>query len=85
MENLKTTKCECGYIVGLNDMKPGFLDPKKLGVEMDGFYGGMVTNFVLAKCNCGKEYVLYLRPANNTFDIIDMAKFTHNPKKKGAS
>ncbi|MFT9498254.1 hypothetical protein [Anaerosolibacter sp.] len=68
--NLRTTKCECGYVFTDKDVKPPLMDVSMLKNQKN-FYGGTVKKLCKAKCQCGKEYLLYLIPGK-TFTIKDM-------------
>ena len=55
-------------------MKPPFINPKTLGVDLQGFYGNRVKKFMSAVCECGKTYIALLALANNGYKIIDLAE-----------
>lgn len=79
MVNLRTNKCKCGRQMTFNDITSGLIDSKTV-VKEKGFYGNNVKYFADAKCTCGEEFILYLKPASKSYTVIDMAK---KEKKKG--
>lgn len=64
-----TVKCDCGYEFTLKDMQ----ELEK--INQPGFYGNVVNHYSHAKCkNCGKEVLLFLKQAGQTWKIIDTAE-----------
>lgn len=71
MEHLATTKCECGHQFTAKDIKPPLLkvnDPK--------LYGGNVKRQSKAECECGKTYLLWLKPEHNTYTVKTISLIT---------
>lgn len=61
--------CDCGYEFTLKDMQ----ELEK--INQPGFYGNVVNHYSHAKCkNCGKEVLLFLKQAGQTWKIIDTAE-----------
>jgi len=44
-----------------------------LGTNDVNLYGGNVKKFAKARCECGKKYLLWLKPEYNTFRVITMS------------
>ena len=64
-----TVKCDCGYEFVLKDMV------ELLKINQPGFYGNIVNHYSHAKCKkCGKEVLLFLKQAGQTWKIIDIAE-----------
>lgn len=64
-----TVKCDCGYEFVLKDIQ----ELEK--INQPGFYGNVVNHYSHAKCkNCGKEVLLFLKQAGQTWKIIDTAE-----------
>ena len=64
-----TVKCDCGYEFVLKDIQ----ELEK--INQPGFYGNVVNHYSHAKCkNCGKEDLLFLKQAGQTWKIIDTAE-----------
>ena len=64
-----TVKCDCGYEFTLKDMV------ELLKINQPGFYGNVVNHYSHAKCKkCGKEVLLFLKQAGQTWKIIDTAE-----------
>jgi hypothetical protein len=74
MKVLNRTTCECGEKINGSNMKPPLFTPAQLGLGLD-FYGGRAKRIIKAVCKCGKEYYAMLKPANNGFDVIDLANY----------
>lgn len=71
---LLTTKCiDCGKELDGSDMRPPFITPEGLGITLKNFYGNRVKRFIIAECNCGKQYIALLAPHHNGYKIIDLA------------
>ena len=86
MPNLHTTKCiKCNYQMKFNDAISRLIDAKSV-VKEKGFYGNNVKYFCEAKCPCGEEYILYLKPASRGYSVIDIAtkEKTTSARKKEA-
>lgn len=70
-ENIKirnSTKCDCGRQFVITDIE------KLQKIEDKHFYSGVVKNYSKAHCpNCGKEVILLLRQAGQTYDVINVA------------
>lgn len=63
------TVCDCGYEFTLKDM----IELER--INQPGFYGNVVNHYSHAKCkNCGKEVLLFLKQAGQTWKIIDTAE-----------
>lgn len=63
------TNCDCGYEFVLKDIQ----ELEK--INQPGFYGNVVNHYSHAKCkNCGKEVLLFLKQAGQTWEIIDTAE-----------
>ena len=74
LRNLKTTKCfKCGKEINGSNLKPPFLDPCTLEINLTNFYGNRVKKFMRAVCGCEQEYIAYLAPVNNGYKILDIA------------
>lgn len=62
------TVCDCGYEFNLQDME------KLTKINQPGFYGNIVKHYSPAKCkHCGKNVILLLKQAGQTYKIIDIA------------
>jgi hypothetical protein len=46
------------------------------------FYGGRVEGITESKCNCGREYYLFLKKGINCYEVFDMALKTDLEKPK---
>lgn len=63
------TICDCDYEFTLKDIQ----ELEK--INQPGFYGNVVNHYSHAKCrNCGKEVLLFLKQAGQTWKIIDTAE-----------
>ena len=63
------TICDCGYEFTLKDII------ELENINQPGFYGNVVNHYSHAKCkNCGKEVLLFLKQAGQTWKIIDTAE-----------
>lgn len=63
-----STKCDCGYDFTVKDMK----ELKR--INQQGFYGNVVKHYGHAICpNCGKEVILLMKQAGQTYKVIDTA------------
>lgn len=71
-ENLKirnTTKCDCGRQFVITDIE------KLQKIEDRHFYSGIVRHYSKAHCpNCGKEVILLLKQAGQTYEVINVAE-----------
>lgn len=71
-ENIKirnSTKCDCGRQFVITDIE------KLQKIEDKHFYSGVVKNYSKAHCpNCGKEVILLLKQAGQTYDVINVAE-----------
>lgn len=74
MKPLNTTVCECSTQITGKHIKPPLMVPSDVGIHDVNFYGGNVKRVAYGQCSCGEKYVLFLKPINNGYDIIDMAK-----------
>lgn len=64
-----TVKCDCGYEFVLKDIQ------ELQKINQPGFYGNVVNHYSHAKCKkCGKEVLLFLKQAGQTWKIIDTAE-----------
>ena len=82
-KNIRSTKCaKCGKQINGSNIKMPFLNPMELGINMQNFYGGKVKKFVKAVCSCGAEYIAFLMPKNNGYEIIDIAEKIEDNKTK---
>lgn len=64
-----TIGCDCGYEFTLEDIQ------ELSKINQSGFYGNVVNHYSHAKCkNCGKEVLLFLKQAGQTWKIIDTAE-----------
>lgn len=75
-ENLKirnTTKCDCGRQFVITDIE------KLQRIEDKHFYSGVVKDYSKAHCpNCGKEVILLLKQAGQTYEVINVAEEDKN-------
>lgn len=75
-ENLKirnTTKCDCGRQFVITDIG------KLQRIEDKHFYSGVVKDYSKAHCpNCGKEVILLLKQAGQTYEVINVAEEDKN-------
>lgn len=71
-ENLKirnTTKCDCGRQFVITDIE------KLQKIEDRHFYSGVVRHYSKAHCpGCGKEVILLLKQAGQTYDVLNVAE-----------
>lgn len=71
-ENLKirnTTKCNCGRQFVITDIE------KLQRIEDKHFYSGVVKDYSKAHCpDCGKEVILLLKQAGQTYEVINVAE-----------
>lgn len=71
-ENLKirnTTKCDCGRQFVITDIE------KLQKIEDRHFYSGVVRHYSKAHCpNCGKEVILLLKQAGQTYEVLNVAE-----------
>ena len=71
-ENLKirnTTKCDCGRQFVITDIE------KLQRIEDKHFYSGVVRHYSKAHCpNCGKEVILLLKQAGQTYEVLNVAE-----------
>lgn len=74
MKVLNKTECECGVKINGSHLRPPLFTPLQLGLPID-FYGGNAKRIIKAVCVCEKEYYAMLKPANNGYDIIDLAEY----------
>ncbi len=63
--NIKTNNiCECGYKFNIHDIT------KLERIEDNSFFGGIVKHYSKTYCsNCGKETILLLKQAGQTYTI----------------
>ncbi len=77
-ENLKirnTTKCNCGRQFVITDIE------KLQRIEDKHFYSGVVKDYSKAHCpDCGKEVILLLKQAGQTYEVINVAEEEINCK-----
>lgn len=71
-ENFKirnTTKCNCGRQFVITDIE------KLQRIEDKHFYSGVVKDYSKAHCpDCGKEVILLLKQAGQTYEVINVAE-----------
>jgi hypothetical protein len=73
VKNLRTVICECGHTFTNRDIKSPLVNMELvIGHYEPNFYGGNVKKFARAKCECGKEYWLYLGQLNGNYFVKDI-------------
>jgi hypothetical protein len=72
--NFRRTTCpRCDRQMTNSDVKPPLLSQTHIfGTHDNNFYGGNVTRFCIAKCECGQELVLYLKNVSGGYGIHDV-------------
>lgn len=71
-----TTKCDCGHEFTLKD----YQELRK--IDTDGFYGNRAKHYSPSKCpKCGKETIMFLQQAGQTWRVIDIAIQKRTEKK----
>lgn len=79
-QNIKvkgTTVCDCGRQFVITDIQ------KLEDIDDKHFYGGLVKYYSKAKCpKCGKEVILLLRQAGQTYEVVNIAEEIQEENKE---
>lgn len=83
--HLHTTKC-CNHTFTANDIQGRLMTQEEaLGTNDVNLYGGNVKSFAKTTCpECGKEYLLWLKPQSGTYQVLTISKKQKPKRKKSA-